>query len=123
MKQLGRTEDADPGFEETETGQLIEMVVSYEDDGGDAHIRIYRNGDLIGDYIKGVLPTWVAGDVEAIFGPRAFIGGTAHGWVIARVEDARIYNGVLTPDGITAVDPGGKLTTSWGAIKAKSSRF
>ena len=115
-----RTEDAVPGFEETETGVLIQMVISYEDDGGgNAHIRLYRNGELIGDYTKGPLDTWVAGDAEAIFGPRAYIGGTAHGWVVARVDEARIYGGVLTPDVITAVTPGGKLTTSWGAMKAK----
>jgi hypothetical protein len=72
----------------------------------------------------------VKGDVEAIFGPRAFIGGTAHGWVIARVEDARIYNAVLSQKEINSlventldVEARGKLSTVWGTIKAKSSRF
>lgn len=115
-----RTDNAVPGFEETETGKLIKLAVSYEDDGdGQAHMMIYRNDDLIGDYVKGTLATWVAGDAEAIFGPRAVIGGTAHGWVVARVEEARIYGEVLTSDVIAAVTPGGKLTTSWGAIKGQ----
>lgn len=116
-----RTEDAVPGFEETETGQLIELSISYEGDGtGQAHITIYRNGEIIGDYTKGPLVTWEAGDTEAIFGPRAVIGGTAHGWVIARVEEARIYNEVLSQDEIiTSVDFHDKLTTLWVTIKAK----
>ncbi|MFQ6043056.1 MAG: DUF6785 family protein [Candidatus Poribacteria bacterium] len=66
-----RTQDAVPGFKETETGKLVYMAISYEDDGGDAHVRIYRNGDLIGDYTKGFMASWVAGNVEALFGIRA----------------------------------------------------
>jgi len=116
-----RTEDAVPGFEETETGQLIELAISYEDDGtGQAHVTIYRNGEIIGDYTMGPLETWVAGDTEAIFGPRAYIGGTAYGWVVARVEDARIYNEVLSQDEIIAsVSSHDKLTTLWGTIKTE----
>ncbi len=121
-----RTQDANPGFEEKKTGQLIQMAISYEDDGGNAKIMIYRNGDLIGDYTQGPIVSWVTGDVEAIFGPRAFIGGTAHGWVIARVEDARIYNAVLSEKEINSlventlsVQARGKLATAWGVIKAK----
>ena len=66
------------------------------------------------------------GDVEALFGPRALIGGTAHGWVVCRVEDARIYNAVLTQKelkGLTEdtldVEAAGKLATAWSAIKIR----
>lgn len=123
---FSRTEDAVPGFEEDETGELIQLAVSYEDDGGQAGIKIYRNGDLIGDYTKGTLATWVADNTEALFGPRALIGGTAHGWVIARVDDARIYGAVLDQNDIKALTPNtfpvealGKLATLWGAVKAE----
>ena len=115
---FSRTDDFAPGFEETETGNLIKLAISYGDDGnGQTHVMGYRNDELLGEYVKGPIATWVAGDAEAIFGPRAVIGGTAHGWVIARVEEARIYGGVLASEVITAVAPGDKLTTSWGAIK------
>ena len=121
-----RTEDANPGFEEKQTGKLIQLAISYEDDGGNAKIMIYRNGELIGDYTKGPIVSWKAGDVEALFGPRALIGGTAYGWVIARVEDARIYNAVLSEQEINNlventldVEARGKLATAWGTIKAK----
>ena len=121
-----RTQDAVPGFEEKETGKLIQLAISYEDDGGNTKIVIYRNGKIIGNYTHGPIVTWEAGDVEALFGPRALIGGTAHGWVVARIEDARIYNAVLNEDEVTNlaantldVEASGKLTTRWGELKVK----
>ncbi len=121
-----RTQDAVPGFEEKETGKLIQLAISYEDVDNMAKIVIYRNGDIIGDYTLGPIVSWIEGDVEALFGPRALIGGTAHGWVVARVEDARIYNAVLSEKEINnlAVDTldvevKGKLTTRWATIKSK----
>ena len=119
-----RTQDANPGFEEKETGKLIQLAISYQDDGGNTKIMIYRNGDVIGDYTMGPIVSWEAGDVEALFGPRALIGGTAHGWVIARVEDARIYNAVLDEKEINNltvdtldVEARGKLAATWGRLK------
>ena len=119
-----RTQDANPGFEEKETGKLIQLAVSYQDDGGNAEIVIYRNGDVIGGYTMGPIVSWKAGDVEALFGPRALIGGTAYGWVVARVEDARIYNAVLDQKEINNlaantldVKARGKLATLWGTLK------
>jgi len=124
---FSRTEDPVPGFEETETGKLFQLAISYENSDNLAHIRMYRNGDLIGEYTKGPIATWKAGDVEAIFGPRAVIGGNAYGWIKGRVEEARVYGSVLSQDqvkalalgGTSAVAPGGKLATLWGAEKAK----
>jgi hypothetical protein len=123
---FSRTEDPVPGFEEKETGKLIQLAVSYENSNNLAHIRMYRNGDLIGDYTKGNIATWTKGDVEAIFGPRAVIGGTAYGWIKGRVSEARLYGSVLTQaqvkalsiDGTSAVVPSGKLATLWGTMKA-----
>ena len=119
-----RTQDADPGFEEKQTGKLIQLAISYEDDGGNAKIMIYRDGDVIGDYTMGPIVSWEAGDVEALFGPRALIGGTAHGWIVARVEDARIYNAVLDEEEINNlavdtldVEARGKLAATWGRLK------
>lgn len=121
-----RTQDAVPGFEEKETGKLIQLAISYENDNDMAKIMIYRNGDIIGDYTLGPIRSWVEGDVEALFGPRALIGGTAYGWVVARVEDARIYNAVLTEKEINNlqvdtldVEAKGKLAVTWGVLKTK----
>ena len=58
------------------------------------------------------------------FGGRALIGGTAYGWVVARAEDARIYNAVLDEKEINNlvadtlnVEARGKLATVWGMLK------
>ncbi len=121
-----RTPNVAYGSAEKETGKLIQLAISYEDDNDNAKIMIYRNGEVIGDYTQGPIRTWTAGDVEALFGPRALINGTAHGWVVARVEDARIYNAVLSEEEINNLEAGtldvearGKLTTTWSAIKNK----
>ena len=119
-----RTKDAVPGFEEKETGKLIQLAISYEGSEGKAKINIYRNGKKIGGYTQGLIVSWDEGNVEALFGPRALIAGSAHGWVVARVDDARIYNSVLSENEINSmqvntldVNVAGKLTTTWGKIK------
>ena len=119
-----RTQDPLPGFEEKETGKLIQLAISYEDEGGNAQITIYRNGDRIGGYTMGPIVSWEEGDVEALFGPRALIGGTAYGWVVGRLEDARIYNAALSKTEIgnlventLDVQARGKLATLWGRLK------
>lgn len=121
-----RTPNVAYGKAESETGKLIQIAISYENENDMAKIMIYRNGEIIGDYTLGPIVSWVEGDVEALFGPRALIGGTAHGWVIARVEDARIYNAVLSEKEINNlevdtldVEAKGKLTTRWATIKTR----
>ena len=59
------TQDAVHGFEEKQTGKLLQLVISYEDDGGNAKIMIYRNGKVIGNYKQGPIVSWGEGDVEA----------------------------------------------------------
>ena len=65
-----RTQDPEPGFEEKKTGELIMMAISYADDGGTARVRIYRNGDEIGDYTFGQFEPFDNNDAEAIWGKR-----------------------------------------------------
>ncbi|MBI1923333.1 hypothetical protein HYR99_03680 [Candidatus Poribacteria bacterium] len=120
-----RTQDAAPGFEEKKTGELIYMAYTYEDSGGNAHIKLYHNGDLIGDYTMGPIATWEPGDAEVFFGQRH--GNPAGpGNLDARIEEARIYGAVLSEAeikklkvGTLDVEARGKLTTVWAAMKAK----
>lgn len=119
-----RTHNDPHGPPEKVTGELIQLAISYEDVNDEAKIMIYRDGEIIGDYTKGPIRFWTEGDVEALFGPRALIAGTAHGWIVARVEDARIYNAVLSEDDISNleadtldVEARGKLATIWGKIR------
>ena len=120
-----RTQDAVPGFEEKKKGELIQMAISYEDVKGTAHVRIYHNGDLIGDYTFGQFEPFKKNDTAAIWGKRHDPAG-GPGDLDAHIEDSRIYATVLSQDEIKALRPDslqvearGKLTTLWGAIKAK----
>lgn len=122
-----RTQDAIPGFEETKEDEKLLLVYTYEDDGGQAHIMLYRNGEAFGDYTQGPIITHTASDTEVFFGIRH--GNNAAGGpgnLDAHIYEARIYNRVLSEadiaglrEGGDAVEAAGKLTTLWGAVKAK----
>jgi len=125
---FGRTQDPVPGFEEKETNVLVYMAISYEDKGGQAHIIIYHDGDVIDDYTKGGIGSWSKGDAEVFFGLRhGSEAGGGPGNLDALLVDSRIYDRVLNqdeikelvPDGERAVTSRGKLATSWAAIKAE----
>ena len=87
-----RTQYPNPGCQETTTGELVQMAISYENSGGSAHVKIYRNGVLIGDYTQGSIATWNTTTTEAIFGPRV----TNAGSIDASICEARIYGSVLS---------------------------
>ena len=119
---FSRTDDFPDAFTETETGVMFQVAISHEDDGsGTAIVRGYRNGESLGEYTLGPLATWTAGDAEVFFGTRhgnAATGGPGN--LDAHIEEAWIYSGVLSGDelgNITATEPAGKLTTTWGAMK------
>ena len=122
-----RTKNPVPGFEETKTDVLVQLAYTYEDVGGQAHIMMYRNGEVFGDYTQGPIATHTADDAEVFFGLRhgnSETGGL--GEVNAHIEEARIYDEVLGEAQIkslrmggTAVDARGKLATLWGAMKTK----
>ena len=119
-----RTQDFDPGFAEKDTGELIYMAISYEEDG-EARVIGYHNGELIGDYTLGQFEPFLQGDTAAIWGKRHDPAG-GPGDLDALIEDSRIYDTVLTHDEIKELEPNtlavearGKLATLWGAMKAK----
>ena len=121
-----RTQDPEPGFEEKKAGEPIMMAISYEDDGGTARVRIYHNGDEIGDYTFGQFVSFDNNDAEAIWGKRH--GGLAGGPgdLDAHIEDSRIYASVLSqaeikkllPDTLD-VEAHGKLATIWARLKTE----
>ncbi len=92
-----RTIDPNPGFEETKLNVMNQIAISYENDNGNAHVRLYRNGVKIGDYTKGPFVNWPKGDAEIFWGIRhgnAVDGGPDS--MDAHIEESRIYGGVLT---------------------------
>ena len=121
-----RTQDPDPGFEEKKTGELIMMAISYQNDNGTARVRLYRNGNEIGDYTHGQFVSFAKNDAEAIWGKRHGGVGGGPGDLDVHIEDSRIYAAVLSqaeirkliPDTLN-VEGQGKLATTWGRLKVR----
>ncbi len=121
-----RTKDPEPGFEEKQTGVLVMIAISYENDNGTARVRLYRNGDEIGDYTFGQFVTFANSDAEAIWGKRHGGLGGGPGDLDVHIEDSRIYADVLSqaeikkliPDSLE-VDAQGKIATTWARIKVR----
>ncbi|MDE0318021.1 MAG: hypothetical protein OXM61_24335 [Candidatus Poribacteria bacterium] len=121
-----RTQDPEPGFEEKKTGELIMMAISYENDNGTAHVKLYRNGDKIGGYTFGQFVSFATNDAEAIWGKRHGGLGGGPGDLDVHIEDSRIYAAVLSqaeikkllPDTLK-VEAHGKLTTTWAKLKTR----
>lgn len=102
-----------PGFEETTTGQRIQIVITYEDlGGGDMMISGYRNGVLIGSYLTPNASSW-PGDAEVFFGLRhIFPSGARVGAIDALIDEACIYDEALTQAQISGIRQGGCVAAS-----------
>ena len=101
-----RTTDPKPGFKETVVNKLIQLAISYENDNGKAHVRLYRNGVMFGEYTKGYIASWPRGDAEVFWGVRH--GNAKHGGpgnMDAHIEESRIYASVLTSEELKKLRP------------------
>ena len=121
-----RTADFPDAVTEKETGEMVFLAITYKDVKKQYEITGYRNGESLGSFVKGDLRTWPAGDAEAIWGKRHVNGLAGPGELNAHIEESRIYNVALTEDeiqsleiGTLSVEPQGKLTTTWAALKKK----
>lgn len=101
-----RTSPPSPGYAETTTGELIQMVITYAETANGTHIIIYRNGQVIGDYVKGPMFDCLTGNAEVAFGIRhTWPDGSTAGELDAHIEEARIYCGVLSQADIQRLTP------------------
>lgn len=122
-----RTDDFPRAVTEEDTGDMHFIAITYKNVSNQYEITGYRNGESMGSFTKGDLRTWPAGDAEAVWGKRHSTGLTGPGDLNAHIEESRIYNVALTADeietlqieGLTPVEPQGKLATQWGALKFK----
>ena len=91
---------AGAGAVEGTTGQVIQMAISYDDQdnvpGGNMTVTGYRNGVNIGSYVSGNGSSWNTGDAEILFGIRHGNIGGGPGGIDALIEEAHIYDMVLT---------------------------
>ena len=59
---------------------------------------------MIGDYVRGPILTWSGSTTEILFGARHTFGNTQIGGLDVRIEEARLYDGVLTPAEISQIN-------------------
>jgi hypothetical protein len=82
---------------EAAVGATIQVAAAYRDlGGGDVEVTLCRDGAQIGQYVRGNMAEWSAGDAEVLFGKRHTTGGLQPGAIEGRVEEARIYDGAMT---------------------------
>ena len=127
-----RTNDFPDVVNESKTGEMNLIVITYKDIGNKYEITGYRNDKNLGSFNtrdNGAvmdLRTWTKGNAEAIWGMR-HSGGTTNPIgpsISAQIEESRIYNVALTESdvrsmysGDLAVEARDKLTTRWAKIK------
>ena len=122
-----RTDDFPQAVTEPETGYRHFIAITYKNVSNQYEITGYRNGESMGSFTKGDLRTWPADEAEAVWGKRHTNALTGPGDLNAHIEESRIYNVALTAgeietlqiEGLTPVEPQGKLATQWGALKSK----
>jgi hypothetical protein len=100
-----RTQDFNPGFEETNFGTRVQMAYTYDVIGADVTITGYRDGIQIGQYTTPNAANWTVNDTEILFGPRHVTSGNPIGSLDARIDEARIYNTVLSQFEIAGLTP------------------
>ena len=119
-----RTDDFPKAVTEKDTGEMMNIVITYKLVGNLYEITGYRNGESLGSFKKGDKRTWPAGDAEAIWGKRHVNGLAGPGELNAHIEESRIYNVALTADEVKDLTVGGldvkaqgKIATQWANIK------
>lgn len=120
-----RTNDFPQAVTEKDTGDEVNIVITYRNDNGQYEITGYRNGESMGNFKATTgLRTWPAGDAEAIWGKRHANGLTGPGNLNAHINESRIYDIALTADDVStmykgdlAVEARDKLATRWAKIK------
>jgi len=87
-----RTVNQPSGFTETTPNQLFQMAITY----GDKDIKIYRDAQLINSYTHNNSIASFASSASVLFGRRHDVGAGGRGTIDATIEEARIYDGVLS---------------------------
>ena len=85
--------------EETKAGKLVQLAISYETILGLKKIKIYRDGELVSSSTVLSFPSFSGSATEILFGLRHTLASGVlplQPWVDAKIEEARIYGGILT---------------------------
>lgn len=110
---FSRTQNFSPGKDDSSTGNMRQVVISYEGlGGGRQRITGCLDGFLLGSYEANNTATFASADSPtALFGPRHFVGSSAtRGSINAHIDAAWLYNRAIScgdagdPDGDGALN-------------------
>ena len=111
---FSRTEDFPDSTEETETEELLHLVMVYH---GDGSTQLYRNGQEYGRPFKKSLATFPKDKTSVIFGLRHLPAG-GNRYLSVSVDSARLYDRALKPEEVEAAFTGNDLYVSDQDIRA-----
>lgn len=94
-----------PGYHETNTNTYNQIAITYRNNNGQTHVRLYHDGVKFGDYTKGPLGVWPRGDAEIFWGLRHGNTNGGPGNLDMLIEESRIYASVLTPQELKSLRP------------------
>ena len=114
---FSRTEDFPDSTEETETENLLHLVMVYQDDGT---TQLYRNGQRYGKPFKKGSATFPKDQTSVIFGLRHLPAG-GNKYLSISVDKARLYNRDLKAEEVAAAFSGNNLFVSDTDIRAAMS--
>ncbi len=90
-----RTENFNPGFEETTTGEFVQLAISYQNINDEVLVVGYRGETEIGRYLTSNPSRFANGDAEVNFGLRHRREGNPVGALQGAIVEASVYDFVL----------------------------
>jgi hypothetical protein len=105
---FNRTADFIPGVNDTNTGSLRQVAISYRDNGnGTQTISGCLNGVALGSYSTGKISFAQSETPVTLFGPRHMAGGTDGspiGSIRAHIDSSRLYSRAISCAGVADTD-------------------
>jgi hypothetical protein len=114
---FSRTDDFPDSTEETETENLLHLVMVYQ---GDGNTQLYRNGQPYGGPFNKGLATFPKEKTSVIFGLRHLPAG-GNRYLSISVDHARLYDRELKPEEVRAAFSGNDLFVSDQDIRGAMS--
>ncbi|MAI73625.1 MAG: hypothetical protein CMM01_22370 [Rhodopirellula sp.] len=114
---FSRTDDFPDSTEETETEELLHLVMVYQEDG---NTQLYRNGQPYGGPFNKGLATFPKEKTSVIFGLRHLPAG-GNKYLSISIDQARLYDRELKPEEVLAAFSGNNLFVSDQDIRVAMS--
>ena len=105
---FSRTEDFPDSTEENKPGQLLHLVMVYQEDGTTI---LYRNGRPYGKPYRKGSATFPKNQTSVLFGARHLPAG-GNRYLSVSIDKARLYNRALSADEVAAANSGNHLFVS-----------